>query len=91
MSGPRVVVVVGPMGAGKSATSNTLLGHAAFAARRSAGAVTHEACRAESIDGEVALIDTPGLCDPGAAPEVLAAGNLVANSGYVEALCRGAL
>ena len=68
---PLALVLCGAVGAGKSATANTLLGRAMFATQRSAAAVTTECHSAETVsplDGRrIVVLDTPGLLDPDAA------------------------
>lgn len=72
---PLVLVLCGPIGAGKSRLSNLLLQSDAFEARHSVASVTTECQWASFVapDGRrVCVLDTPGLCDP----ETSAAENL---------------
>ena len=65
---PLALVLCGAVGAGKSATANTLLGRTVFATQRSAAAVTTECASAEMADPRdgrrIVVMDTPGLLDP---------------------------
>ncbi|XP_053382005.1 GTPase IMAP family member 9-like [Mercenaria mercenaria] len=58
----RKIVIVGKTGNGKSSLGNVLLRRRAFDEARSFNAVTKE-CKVESDEGNVSVVDTPGLFD----------------------------
>ena len=59
------VVLLGKVGTGKSSTANMLLGREEFRAMHNSSSVTRCSERADSADGELVVIDTPGLKEDG--------------------------
>ncbi|XP_035672389.1 GTPase IMAP family member 8-like [Branchiostoma floridae] len=67
------MAVIGKTGVGKSSTANTIVGSKEFRVTCSASSETTKSAytRRQKTDRKIAVVDTPGICDTSADPEVV--------------------